>query len=82
MSGQICQICSDNVGKTVNGDPFVACDFCSYPVCRPCYEYERKHGNHSCPQCKTTYKRLKVYKTDVLPLSYTGSLTFHFHFHL
>lgn len=39
--------------------PFVACDFCSYPVCRPCYEYERKHGNHSCPQCKTTYKRLK-----------------------
>lgn len=56
---QICQICSDNVGKTVDGEPFVACDFCSFPVCRPCYEYERKDGNQSCPQCKTRYKRLK-----------------------
>ncbi|XP_010464776.1 PREDICTED: cellulose synthase A catalytic subunit 3 [UDP-forming]-like [Camelina sativa] len=56
---QICEICSDNVGKTVDGEPFVACDFCSFPVCRLCYEYERKDGNQSCPQCKTTYKRLK-----------------------
>ena len=56
---QTCQICSDNVGKTVDGDRFVACDICSFPVCRPCYEYERKDGNQSCPQCKTRYKRLK-----------------------
>ena len=59
VGGQICQICSDNVGKTVDGDRFVACDICGFPVCRPCYEYERKHGNQSCPQCKTTYKRHK-----------------------
>lgn len=55
----ICQICSENVGKTMDGDFFVACDFCSFPVCRPCYEYERKDGNQSCPQCKTRYKRHK-----------------------
>lgn len=59
VGGQICQICSDSVGKTVDGDRFVACDICGFPVCRPCYEYERKHGNQSCPQCKTTYKRHK-----------------------
>ncbi|VVB13296.1 unnamed protein product [Arabis nemorensis] len=59
LGPQICQICSDNVGKTVDGDRFVACDFCSFPVCRPCYEYERKDGNQSCPQCKTTYKKHK-----------------------
>nr|TKR58984.1 cellulose synthase 3 [Populus alba] len=57
--GQVCQICGDNVGKTADGEPFVACDVCAFPVCRPCYEYERKDGNQSCPQCKTRYKRLK-----------------------
>ncbi|URD75510.1 cellulose synthase [Musa troglodytarum] len=57
--GQVCQICGDGVGTTVDGDLFVACDVCGFPVCRPCYEYERKDGNQSCPQCKTKYKRHK-----------------------
>lgn len=55
----ICQICGDDVGVTFEGDLFVACNECSYPVCRPCYEYERKEGSQACPQCKTYYKRLK-----------------------
>ncbi|KAH9710158.1 cellulose synthase A catalytic subunit 3 [Citrus sinensis] len=59
LGGQVCQICGDNVGKTVDGNPFVACDVCAFPVCRPCYEYERKDGNQSCPQCKTRYKKHK-----------------------
>ena len=59
LGGQVCQICGDTVGKTVDGKPFVACDVCAFPVCRPCYEYERKDGNQSCPQCKTRYKRHK-----------------------
>lgn len=59
LGGQVCQICGDNVGKTVDGEPFIACNVCAFPVCRPCYEYERKDGNQSCPQCKTRYKRHK-----------------------
>ncbi|GAB4851609.1 Cellulose synthase A catalytic subunit 3 [UDP-forming] [Ancistrocladus abbreviatus] len=59
MTVQVCQICSDKVGTNVDGEPFVACDVCAFPVCRPCYEYERKDGNQSCPQCKTKYKRHK-----------------------
>ncbi|CAI0377015.1 unnamed protein product [Linum tenue] len=54
---QVCQICSDDIGKTVDGDSFVACQVCAFPVCRPCYEYERKDGTQSCPQCKTKYTR-------------------------
>ncbi|XP_010257191.1 PREDICTED: cellulose synthase A catalytic subunit 3 [UDP-forming] [Nelumbo nucifera] len=57
--GQVCQICGDNVGTTVSGELFIACDVCAFPVCRPCYEYERKDGTQSCPQCKTRYKRHK-----------------------
>ena len=59
MSGQICHICGDDVGLTVDGELFVACNECAFPICRTCYEYERKEGNQVCPQCKTRFKRLK-----------------------
>lgn len=59
LTGQICQICGDDVGLTVDGEFFVACNECAFPVCRTCYEYERREGNQVCPQCKTRYKRLK-----------------------
>jgi hypothetical protein len=59
MNDQTCQICSDTVGVSATGDIFVACNECAFPVCRPCYEYERKEGNQCCPQCKTRYKRHK-----------------------
>ncbi|KAL3504179.1 hypothetical protein ACH5RR_034020 [Cinchona calisaya] len=56
---QICQICSDEVGFTLDGEPFVACDECGFPICRTCYDYERQDGTQLCPQCKTRFKRLK-----------------------
>jgi len=59
LSGQICQICGDEIEVTVDDEPFVACNECAFPVCRPCYEYERREGNQACPHCKTKYKRIK-----------------------
>ncbi|KAI3694746.1 hypothetical protein L1987_77716 [Smallanthus sonchifolius] len=59
MTCQVCEICGDEIGLTVDGDLFVACNECGFPVCRPCYEYERREGSQNCPQCKTRYKRLK-----------------------
>ncbi|KAG1364391.1 cellulose synthase A catalytic subunit 9 [UDP-forming] [Cocos nucifera] len=59
LNGQVCEICGDEIGLTVDGDLFVACNECGFPVCRPCYEYERREGTQLCPQCKTRYKRLK-----------------------
>ncbi|KAI4390036.1 hypothetical protein MLD38_002191 [Melastoma candidum] len=59
LSGQICQICGDDVGLTVDGELFVACNECAFPICRTCYEYERREGNQVCPQCRTRFKRLK-----------------------
>ncbi|CAN6303085.1 unnamed protein product [Urochloa humidicola] len=58
-AGQVCQICGDGVGTGADGELFAACDVCGFPVCRPCYEYERKDGTQACPQCKTKYKRHK-----------------------
>ncbi|KAG2663077.1 hypothetical protein I3760_16G009900 [Carya illinoinensis] len=59
LSGQICQICGDEIEITVDGESFVACNECAFPVCRTCYEYERREGNQACPQCRTRYKRIK-----------------------
>ncbi|XP_039131268.1 probable cellulose synthase A catalytic subunit 3 [UDP-forming] [Dioscorea cayenensis subsp. rotundata] len=59
LSGQICQICGDDVGLTADGELFVACNECAFPICKTCYEYERREGNQVCPQCKTRFKRLK-----------------------
>ncbi|KAL8147527.1 hypothetical protein AgCh_005016 [Apium graveolens] len=56
---RICQICGDGVGLTAVGELFVACNECAFPICRTCYEYERREGNQLCPQCKTRFKRLK-----------------------
>ncbi|KAL4391235.1 hypothetical protein AHAS_Ahas03G0224800 [Arachis hypogaea] len=61
LDGQLCEICGDLVGLTVDGDLFVACEECGFPVCRPCYEYERREGTQVCPQCHTRYKRIKEY---------------------
>ncbi|KAL9245079.1 hypothetical protein vseg_018773 [Gypsophila vaccaria] len=60
LSGQNCKICGDEIEVCGDeGEPFVACNECAFPVCRTCYEYERRDGNQACPQCRTRYKRLK-----------------------
>ncbi|KAL9234158.1 hypothetical protein vseg_009057 [Gypsophila vaccaria] len=60
LSGQNCKICDDAIEVCGdNGDPFVACNECAFPVCRLCYEYERREGNQACFHCRTRYKRLK-----------------------
>ncbi|KAM7275840.1 hypothetical protein ACFE04_017706 [Oxalis oulophora] len=58
-SAQICRVCGDEVGIGVDGEPFVACNECAFPLCKGCYEYERNEGTQLCPQCKTRLKRLK-----------------------
>ncbi|KAE8685341.1 Cellulose synthase A catalytic subunit 9 [Hibiscus syriacus] len=59
FSGKICRVCGDNIGYKEDGELFGACHVCGFPVCRPCYEYERSDGTQCCPQCNTRYKRQK-----------------------
>ncbi|KAI7755231.1 hypothetical protein M8C21_031954, partial [Ambrosia artemisiifolia] len=60
LSGQICQICGDEREIIVDGEPFIACNECAFPTCRPCYEYQRREGNQAWrPQCKTRFKWIK-----------------------
>ncbi|MED6220230.1 putative cellulose synthase A catalytic subunit 3 [UDP-forming] [Stylosanthes scabra] len=60
LCGEVCQLCGEEIGVSEeDGDVFVACNECAFPVCRSCYQYERREGSQVCPQCKTRYKRLK-----------------------
>ncbi|KAM1795564.1 hypothetical protein ACFX11_035895 [Malus domestica] len=56
---KVCRVCGDEIGYKEGGELFVACHVCGFPVCRPCYDYERSEGNQCCPQCNTRYKRHK-----------------------
>ncbi|AQL07222.1 cellulose synthase/ transferase transferring glycosyl groups [Zea mays] len=50
MDSDAAAICGQGVGTTADGD---LCTFCGFPMCRPCYEYNRKDDTQACPQCKT-----------------------------
>ncbi|PRQ25737.1 putative cellulose synthase (UDP-forming) chromatin regulator PHD family [Rosa chinensis] len=56
---KVCRVCGDDIGYKEDGELFVACHVCGFPVCRPCYDYERSEGTQCCPQCNTRYKRHK-----------------------
>ena len=66
IDGRRCELCGDDIGVNAEGEVFVACNECGFPVCKSCYEYERREGNHVCPQCKTRFKRLKGNNCDHL----------------
>ncbi|KAG0449398.1 hypothetical protein HPP92_027351 [Vanilla planifolia] len=59
LNGLICQICGDVIGLREEGNAFVACNECAFPVCRPCYEYERREGNKCCPSAKVDTRGTK-----------------------
>lgn len=58
-NGETCELCGEDIDVNEEGETFVACNECAFPVCRSCYEYERREGHQVCPQCKTRFKRLK-----------------------
>ncbi|GAB2281812.1 Cellulose synthase A catalytic subunit 4 [UDP-forming] [Dionaea muscipula] len=56
---KVCRVCGDDIELREDGQVFVACHECGFPVCRPCYEYERSDGSQCCPKCNARYKRHK-----------------------
>ena len=51
----ICNTCGEQLGLNSDGEVFVACHECHYPVCKSCFEYEIKEGRASCLRCGTPY---------------------------
>uniref|UniRef100_A0A803ME15 Cellulose synthase n=2 Tax=Chenopodium quinoa TaxID=63459 RepID=A0A803ME15_CHEQI len=51
-----CNTCGEPVGLDSNGNVFVACLECNYPVCKACVDYEIKEGKKACFRCAAPYE--------------------------
>ncbi|GLJ38324.1 hypothetical protein SUGI_0780480 [Cryptomeria japonica] len=71
-----CQVCGDHVGIGADGEPFAACNDCGFPLCKPCYQYERDEGSHCCPHCKAPFQ----YHHEGLPVDEAGENGDHHNF--
>ncbi|KAK4770737.1 hypothetical protein SAY87_031269 [Trapa incisa] len=51
----ICNTCGEQVGLDKNGEFFVACRDCNFPICMACVEFELKEGRKVCLRCGSPY---------------------------
>ncbi|KAG8385413.1 hypothetical protein BUALT_Bualt03G0042800 [Buddleja alternifolia] len=51
----ICNTCGEQVGFNPNGEVFVACHHCNYPICHHCLDYDIKEGRNACIRCGNPY---------------------------
>lgn len=52
----LCNTCGEQVGVDANGDAFVACRHCDFPICKSCLDYELSEGRRACLSCNTPYQ--------------------------
>lgn len=52
----LCNICGEQLLLGENGERFVACHDCNYPICKPCFEHEINEGHSVCLNCATPYQ--------------------------
>ncbi|KAG5147660.1 hypothetical protein AAZX31_06G062300 [Glycine max] len=50
-----CNSCGEQIGLDANGEVFVACHECYFPICKACFEYEINEGRKVCLRCATPY---------------------------
>lgn len=51
----ICHTCGEPVGVDGNGEVFVACHECHFPICRVCVQYDIKEGRNVCLRCGSPF---------------------------
>lgn len=51
----VCNTCGEEIGVKANGEFFVACHECSFPICKACLKYEFKEGRRICLRCGNPY---------------------------
>lgn len=50
-----CNSCGEQVGVDANGEAFVACHECFFPICKACVDYEISEGRSVCLRCGNPY---------------------------
>ncbi|CAL0306464.1 unnamed protein product [Lupinus luteus] len=52
----LCNTCGEQVGVNDNGEVFVGCYQCNFPICKACFEHEINEGSRGCLSCGTPYE--------------------------
>ncbi|XP_017414671.1 cellulose synthase A catalytic subunit 8 [UDP-forming] [Vigna angularis] len=52
----LCHTCGEQVGLNDNGEVFVACHECNFPICKDCFEHELNEDHRVCMKCGTPYE--------------------------
>lgn len=61
-----CHTCGEQVGIDANGEVFVACHDCNFPICKDCLGDEIKEGRKVCLRCGSPYAGIYMIKLLVL----------------
>ncbi|KAL5096918.1 hypothetical protein RYX36_001245 [Vicia faba] len=59
-----CNSCGEQVGVDANGEVFVACHECFFPICKACVDYENSEGRSVCLRCGNPYAADKTRGND------------------
>ncbi|CAL5345180.1 unnamed protein product [Camellia sinensis] len=60
----ICNTCGEQVGLNSNGEVFVACHECSFPICKSCFDADIKEGRTACLRCHAPYDENSAMAND------------------
>ncbi|XP_024024162.1 cellulose synthase A catalytic subunit 8 [UDP-forming] [Morus notabilis] len=69
----LCSTCGEQVGLDANGEVFVACHECNFPICKDCLNYEINEGRKVCLRCSTPYGEDSLADHGETNISETGS---------
>ncbi|KAL7212801.1 hypothetical protein ACSBR2_015478 [Camellia fascicularis] len=60
----VCNTCGEQVGLNSNGEVFVACHECSFPICKSCFDADIKEGRTACLRCHAPYDENSAMAND------------------
>jgi len=67
----LCNTCGEQVGLNGNGEVFVACHECHFPICKDCFEHELNEDHRVCMKCGTPYEG-KPFNVYIASVCYVG----------
>ncbi|KAH0935217.1 hypothetical protein HID58_012334 [Brassica napus] len=73
----VCNTCGEEIGVKPNGEFFVACHECSFPICKACLEYEFKEGRRICLRCGNPYDENVLDDVEIKTSKHQSTIATH-----
>lgn len=74
-----CHSCGEHVGFNANGEVYVACHECNFPICKVCVDLEIKDGRKVCLRCGSPYDENKMDDAETKVSGSQSTIATHLH---